>query len=454
MKFRKERDALGEVLVPEGVYWGPQTQRSHMNFPQNTELMPLAQIYALAMIKKAAAVCNFREGKLDDQRRQRIVQAADEILDGRWDDQFPLVVWQTGSGTQTNMNVNEVIANRGNELAGKKLLHPNDHVNMSQSSNDTFPSAMHLSTALAYHRELLPAIKTMEERLAFLSHRFMGVIKTGRTHLQDATPICLGSEISAWLQMLREDEKRLEEAVSHLYELAIGGTAVGTGLNAPGDFGERMAEELGKMTGLPLTSMPNKFFGLSSQSPMANFHGAMKVLAMDLYKIASDIRFLSCGPRSGIGELRIPANEPGSSIMPGKVNPTQVESLCMICMQVLGNDVTVSMAASQGQMQLNVNMPVILLNVMQSLTLLAKGMTGFTEKLLKGLEANESVLDRHLKRSLMLVTALAPKIGYDQASKIAKNAYAKNESLKESALELALLTEEEFDRLVDPEKMV
>lgn len=454
MDYRKEQDALGEVLVPKNSYWGAQTQRSHMNFPQHTELMPLPQIYALALIKKAAAICNYEIGKLDEKRRDIIVSICDEILDGKLDEHFPLVVWQTGSGTQTNMNVNEVIANRGNELANEKLLHPNDHVNMSQSSNDTFPTAMHISVNLKIKNDLIPAIDKAVKTLHRLSEENKEVIKTGRTHLQDATPVTLGQEISAWKSMLIEDRKMIVETTEHLNSIAIGGTAVGTGLNAPKNFDKNMAKELSKMTGLSLVPSTNKFQALSSKGPMTFAHSSLKVLATDLYKIANDIRFLSCGPRSGIGEITIPANEPGSSIMPGKVNPTQVESMTMICIQVMANDAAVGMASSQGQLQLNAYMPLIIYNVIQSVDLLSKGTECFNKNLLEGISPEMDTIQKNLKNSLMLVTSLTPHIGYDKASKIAKHAYNENLTLKEAALKLDILSEEEFDLYVDPKRMV
>ncbi len=453
-QMRTEHDSLGTVQVPAEAYWGAQTERSRRHFPQGTALMPLRQIYALAQIKKAAAIVNERVGKLDAERRKWIVSACEEILEGKWDDQFPLVVWQTGSGTQTNMNVNEVIAHRGNEMAGKELLHPNDHVNCSQSSNDVFPSAILLSSVQALDEELLPAMLQMEQQLHALSEKYAGLVKTGRTHLQDATPITLGQEISAWEAMIRHGRERLLEAREHLLYLPIGGTAVGTGLNAPEDFDEEMCKQLEVQTGLKCRPVDNKFFGLSSQSMMAAFHGQLKALAADLYKMASDIRFLSCGPRCGIGELTIPANEPGSSIMPGKVNPTQVESLTMICLQVFGHDVSVSMAASQGQAQLNVYLPLILNDTLESVTLLSKGMEGFTAHLLEGLKANEANIALNLHRSLMLVTALTPEIGYENAAKIALHAHRNGLTLREAALELKLISAERFDALVDPGKMI
>lgn len=454
MDYRKEQDALGEVLVPKSSYWGAQTQRSHMNFPQDTELMPLPQIYALAVIKKAAAICNYEIGKLDKKRRDIIVSICDEILDGKLDEHFPLVVWQTGSGTQTNMNVNEVIANRGNELANEKLLHPNDHVNMSQSSNDIFPTAMHISVNLKIKNDLIPVIDKAIKTLHRLSEENKDVIKTGRTHLQDATPVTLGQEISAWKSMLTEDRKMIAEAAEHLNGIAIGGTAVGTGLNAPKNFDKNMVKELSKMTGLSLVPSTNKFQALSSKGPITFVHSSLKVLATDLYKIANDIRFLSCGPRSGIGEIMIPANEPGSSIMPGKVNPTQVESMTMICIQVMANDAAVGMASSQGQLQLNAYMPLIIYNVLQSVDLLSKGTECFNKNLLEGVSPEMDTIQRNLKNSLMLVTSLTPHIGYDKASKIAKHAYNENLTLKEAALKLDILSEEEFDLYVDPKRMV
>lgn len=454
MKYRKEKDSLGYVEVPKYAYWGAQTQRSLMNFPKNVELMPIAQIHALAYIKKAAAITNNDLRKLDGERKEAILKACDLVLDGELDDQFPLTVWQTGSGTQSNMNVNEVLCHKGNEIAGKDILHPNDHINMSQSSNDTFPTAMHISTLLNLRDHLYPALEKMHEELKKLEFENEGVVVTGRTHLQDATPLSLSQEISAWTTMIERDGQYIKDTEKALKKLAIGGTAVGTGLNAPKGFDRKICQVLSDLTGLDLEPDDNKFFQLSSKAGMAKMHGALKVLATDLYKMASDIRFLACGPRCGIGELIIPANEPGSSIMPGKVNPTQVESLTMICLQVLGNDTAISMANTQGQLQLNVYMPLIIYNMTQSIVLLSKGIEDFTEKLLKGLKANKKKIGENLQSTLMTVTALSPIIGYDKASEIAKHAYANDMTLKEACLDLGYLSEKEFDDHSDPTKMI
>lgn len=454
MEYRVERDSMGEINVPCEAFWGAQTQRSFQNFPRDVEKMPIQQIYAITMIKKACAVCNAKCGKLDEDRKDAIVKACDEILSGKWDNQFPLTVWQTGSGTQTNMNVNEVIAHVGNEIAGEKILHPNDHVNMSQSSNDVFPAAMYLNTSIQVSRNLLPAIEKMIEALEKLEEENQDLIKCGRTHLQDATPVTLGQEISGWKEMIKSDYEAVKTALSSVLMLPIGGTAVGTGLNAPKNFDELVTSELAEFTGLEIKPLKNKFYGLASKGGFVMFHSALKTLATDVYKIASDIRLLSCGPRCGIGELIIPANEPGSSIMPGKVNPTQVESITMISIQVIANDVAISMANTQGQLQLNVYMPLMIYNMQQSVELLYKGLECFTKNLLEGLKANRAVIEYNLGNTLMLVTALSPKIGYDNAAKIAKYAYENNITLKESAMKLQGLSEDEYDKYVDPNKMV
>lgn len=454
MQYRQEEDSLGIVNVPKDAYWGAQTERSFENFPKDVEKMPHSQIMALVMVKKAAAICNNKSGKLDDLKKDLIVYACDEILSAKYDDQFPLTVWQTGSGTQTNMNVNEVITHISNEKADEKLIHPNDHVNMSQSSNDTFPTAMHLSNYLDIKKKLYPALEKILKQLEKLENENKEVIKTGRTHLQDATPLRLSQEISAWKVMVERNFENIKEANDKLRLLAIGGTAVGTGINANKDFGEKVCEELSKMTGENFISDNNKFYQLSSKSLLVNVHSALKTLATDLYKIASDIRFLSCGPRCGISELDIPSNEPGSSIMPGKINPTQVESMTMICIQVIANDLAISMANTQGQMQLNVYMPLIIYNMDQSITLLSKSINSFTDHLLLGLKPNRENIEKNLNHSLMLVTSLSPHIGYDKASKIAKNAFKKHLTLRESCLDLGFLTEEEFDKYMDLKTMV
>ncbi|MBQ6919748.1 MAG: class II fumarate hydratase [Synergistaceae bacterium] len=454
MDYRTERDSMGEIRVPAWSYWGAQTQRSTENFPQDIDRMPMQIIRALAIVKKASANANFKAGRLDERRKDLIIEVCDEILAGKLDAHFPLVVWQTGSGTQTNMNVNEVIAGRGNEIAGGKLLHPNDHVNMSQSSNDTFPAAMHIASVIEIRNTLLPALDEGISVLERLKNENMNIIKTGRTHLQDAVPITFGQEISGWQEMLARDRSFITEAMTKLYRLALGGTAVGTGLNAPEGFAEEAAREISQLTGIPFVTSPNKFHALSSKGSMSYVHGAIKALAADLMKIANDIRWLASGPRCGLGEIFIPENEPGSSIMPGKVNPTQCEALTMAAVQVMGNDAAVSFAASQGNFELNVFMPVIAYNFLQSAHLLGRTFSFFTMKCLNGIRANVERMNGNLTKSLMLVTALNPYIGYDNAAKIAKNAHEKNITLKESAVSLGILTAEEYDSYVVPEKMV
>ncbi|WP_276876676.1 class II fumarate hydratase [Anaerococcus hydrogenalis] len=452
MKFRQEEDSLGIVNVPADHFWGAQTERSLENFPQEVEKMPHSQIMAIASIKRCAAIVNNREEKLDDKKKDLIVDACDRILKGEFDEEFPLTVWQTGSGTQTNMNVNEVISHIANE--NEKIIHPNDHVNMSQSSNDVFPTAMHLSTYKNLSDKLLKELPKTIEAIKKLEEDNKDIIKTGRTHLQDATPVKLSQEISAWRTCLERDLKVLKEVKEELTYLAIGGTAVGTGINAKKEFGDEMAKELSELYGFEFKSDENKFYQLSSKSALVNVHGTIKALATDLYKIANDIRFLSCGPRCGISELTIPANEPGSSIMPGKVNPTQVESITMICIKVMANDFAISMANTQGQLQLNAYMPLIIHSMDNSITLLSKSLKCFREKLLEGLVANEKNIEKNLENSLMLVTSLSPHIGYDKASKIAKYAFNNNLTLKEASHELGYLKDSEFDELVKPEKMV
>ena len=452
MKFRQEEDSLGIVNVPADHYWGAQTERSLENFPQNVEKMPHSQIMAIASIKRCAAIVNNKEGKLDDNKKELIVNACDRILKGEFDNEFPLTVWQTGSGTQTNMNVNEVVSHIANE--NEKIIHPNDHVNMSQSSNDVFPTAMHLSTYKNLSEKLLEELPKTIDAIKKLEDDNKEIIKTGRTHLQDATPLKLSQEISAWRTSLERDLKVLEEVKEELTYLAIGGTAVGTGINAKKEFGDEMAKELSELYGFEFKSDENKFYQLSSKSAIVNVHGTIKALATDLYKIANDIRFLSCGPRCGISELTIPANEPGSSIMPGKVNPTQVESITMVCIKIMANDFAISMANTQGQLQLNTYMPLIIHSMDNSITLLSKSLKCFREKLLEGLVANEKNIEKNLENSLMLVTSLSPHIGYDKASKIAKYAFNNNLTLKEASHELGYLEDSEFDEIVKPEKMV
>ena len=452
MKYRQEEDSLGIVNVPANHFWGAQTERSLENFPQEVEKMPHSQIMAIASIKRCAAIVNNKEKKLDDKKKDLIVKACDRILNGEFDNEFPLTVWQTGSGTQTNMNVNEVISHIANE--NEKIIHPNDHVNMSQSSNDVFPTAMHLSTYKNLSEKLLEELPKTIDAIKKLEDENKNIIKTGRTHLQDATPLKLSQEISAWRVCLERDLKVLKEVKEELTYLAIGGTAVGTGINAKKEFGDEMAKELSDFYGFEFKSDENKFYQLSSKSALVNVHGTIKALATDLYKIANDIRFLSCGPRCGISELIIPANEPGSSIMPGKVNPTQVESITMVCIKIMANDFAISMANTQGQLQLNTYMPLIIHSMDNSITLLSKSLKCFREKLLEGLVANEKNIAKNLENSLMLVTSLSPHIGYDKASKIAKYAYKNNLTLKQACHELEYLSDEEFDEIVKPEKMV
>lgn len=454
MDFRIEHDSMGDVAVPQEKYWGAQTQRSYTNFRIGEEKMPAEIISAFALMKKAAALVNCRIGKLDQKRCDLICRVADEIYAGKLSEHFPLVVWQTGSGTQSNMNVNEVIANRGNELAGEPLLHPNDHVNMSQSSNDTFPTAMHIAATLAVHHNLLPALTSLIDTFQCLEYQNRGIVKSGRTHLQDATPIAFSQEISGWRASLQEDKKMLIAALREVSSLALGGTAVGTGLNAPKEFGAMTAQMLSEMTGLAFRSAENKFHALTSKGELVFLHGALKALAADLWKIANDVRFLASGPRCGLGEIFIPENEPGSSIMPGKVNPTQCEALTMIAVQVIANDTAVSLAASQGNFELNVFMPVCIYNVLQSVRLLSDGMNSFNRNCAVGITANREKMRENLHNSLMLVTAISPYIGYENAAKTAKLAYEKNISLKEACVSLGFLSAEEFDRVFQPEKMI
>ena len=451
---RIERDSMGEVRVPADRYWGAQTQRSYENFKIGTEKMPAEIIRAFAVLKKAAALANHRLGKLDGRRLDCIARACDEILAGELDGHFPLVVWQTGSGTQSNMNVNEVIANRGNEIAGEKLLHPNDHVNMSQSSNDTFPTAMHIAAAVAMEDRLLPAVDALAATFRRLEGENGDVVKSGRTHLQDAVPITLAQEISGWRTSLERDRALLVSALPPLRELALGGTAVGTGLNAPEGFDTAVAEAVAELTGKPFVTAPNKFHALTSKDELVFAHGALKALAADLMKIANDVRWLASGPRCGLGEIAIPANEPGSSIMPGKVNPTQCEAVTMVAVQVMANDVAVGLAASQGNFELNVFMPVCIYNFLQSVRLLGDCIRSFNEHCAAGITANREKCRQNLHNSLMRVTALNPYIGYDNAAKTAKKAYAENISLKEACVALGFLTAEEFDKVFRPEEMV
>lgn len=455
-KFRIERDSMGEMKVPAERYWGAQTQRSFENFPIGWEKMPKEIIRAFAQLKKAAAQANreLKPEKMTEEKCAAICAACDEISEGKLEGEFPLAVWQTGSGTQSNMNVNEVIANRGNAIAGKKLLHPNDDVNMSQSSNDTFPTAMHIAAADAVFLQVIPAVDLLIATLELLERQNEGIVKSGRTHLQDAVPISFSQEISGWRGMLEADERQLEKSLDGLYQLAIGGTAVGTGLNAPKGFGELVAEKLSKATWLPFVSNPNKFHALTSLDRMVFAHGALKALAADMMKIANDVRWLSSGPRCGLGEISIPENEPGSSIMPGKVNPTQCEAITMIAVQVMGNDATIGMAASQGNFQLNVFLPVTAYNFLQSAKLLADGIVSFDMRCVSGITANKEKMNENLHRSLMLVTSLNPYIGYDNAAKVAKKAYKENLSLKEACLQLGFMSGDEFDKVFHPEELV
>lgn len=454
MEYRIEHDSMGEVQVPADRYWGAQTQRSFQNFPIGTEKIPMEVIRAFAILKKAAAIANNRLGKLDDKRLALISQACDEILAGKLDDNFPLAVWQTGSGTQSNMNVNEVIAGRGNAIAGEKLLHPNDHSNMSQSSNDTFPTAMHIAAVMEIEDKLFLAIDRLTDTFTRLMAENEGIVKTGRTHLQDATPISFSQEISGWREMLIKSKAMLTLSLKGLHELALGGTAVGTGLNAPKGFDTEVAKAVAELTGKDFVTAPNKFHSLTSKDELVFAHGALKGLAADMMKMANDIRWLSSGPRCGLGEIFIPENEPGSSIMPGKVNPTQCESVTMVAVQVIANDTAVGMAASQGNFELNVFMPVCIYNFLQSVRLLTDSLNSFNDRCVSGIHANREKMDENLHRSLMLVTCLNPYIGYENAAKTAKKAYKENISLKEACVELGFLTAEKFDEIFHPEQMV
>ena len=458
MEYRVEHDSMGEVRVPADKYWGAQTERSHNNFPIGIgiETMPAEIIHAFGILKKAAARANraLRPEKMTEEKLAAIEQAADEVISGQLLDNFPLVVWQTGSGTQSNMNSNEVIANRGNEIAGKKLLHPNDDINMSQSSNDTFPTAMHIAAVCALEDKVIPAIDTLVTTFRRLEAENEGVVKSGRTHLQDATPISFPQEISGWRSSLERDKELLLLAVKPLKELALGGTAVGTGLNTPKGFDTAVAAEIAKLTGKDFKTAENKFHALTSKDEIVFAHGALKALAADMMKIANDVRWLASGPRDGLGEIFIPENEPGSSIMPGKVNPTQCEAVTMVAVQVMGNDVAVSMAASQGNFELNVFMPVCIYNFLQSARLLAESIVSFNDRCACGIRANREKMEHNLHNSLMLVTALNPYIGYENAAKTAKKAYKENISLKEACVSLGFLTAERFDEVLHPENMI
>ena len=458
MDYRIEHDSMGEVKVPADKYWGAQTERSHENFliGVGIETMPREITHSFGILKKAAAIANYeiKPDKMTKEKYDIISSVCDEVISGSLDDHFPLVVWQTGSGTQSNMNANEVIANRGNEIAGKKLLHPNDDINMSQSSNDTFPTAMHISAVIALEDKVIPAVDGLISTFLRLEAENDGIVKSGRTHLQDATPIKFSQEISGWRTSLEKDRKMIISSCEELKELALGGTAVGTGLNAPKGFAEKAAEAIAKLTGKDFRTSPNKFHALTSKDEIVFAHGALKALAADMMKIANDVRWLASGPRDGLGEIFIPENEPGSSIMPGKVNPTQCEQVTMVAVQVMGNDVSVGMAASQGNFELNVFMPVCAYNFLQSARLLAESITSFNKNCAVGIKANKEKMHHNLHNSLMLVTALNPYIGYENAAKTAKKAFKDNISLKEACVELGFLTAEKFDEVFHPEEMV
>ncbi|MGX4670188.1 class II fumarate hydratase [Cerasibacillus sp. JNUCC 74] len=457
MDYRVEKDTIGEIHVPTDKYWGAQTQRSKQNFPIGNEKMPLEIIKAFAILKKSAALANKELGLLEEKKAAAIGVAADQIVNGDLTEHFPLVVWQTGSGTQSNMNVNEVIAYVGNNWLKQQgsdlILHPNDDVNKSQSSNDTYPTAMHIAFVLKLEDKVLPSVSTLKATLKAKIDKFNDIVKIGRTHLQDATPLTLGQEISGWHRMLEKSESMIEQSVQYLKELAIGGTAVGTGLNAHPEFAEKVCAKIRQATDKEFISAPNKFHALTSHDESVYAHGALKALAADIMKIANDVRWLASGPRCGIGEITIPANEPGSSIMPGKVNPTQSEAVTMVAAQVMGNDATIGFAASQGNFELNVFKPVIAYNFLQSCDLLADSIVSFDERCAQGIEPNLEQIEKNLRDSLMLVTALNPHIGYENAAKIAKTAYEENTTLKETAVKLDLLTEEQFDKYVNPKEM-
>ena len=458
MDYRIEHDSMGEVKVPADKLWAAQTQRSHENFEIGVgiETMPQEIVHAFGILKKAAAEANadLQPQKMTAEKLDAISKACDEVISGKLNDNFPLVVWQTGSGTQSNMNANEVIANRGNEIAGAKILHPNDDVNQSQSSNDTFPTAMHIAAVLMLEDKLIPAAEVLIDTFKKLEKENEGIVKSGRTHLQDATPITFSQEISGWRSSLERDVELLKLAIKPLHELALGGTAVGTGLNAPKMFGEKVAEKVSKITGKSFVTAENKFHALTSKDELVFAHGAIKALACDMLKIANDVRWLAAGPRDGLGEIFIPENEPGSSIMPGKVNPTQCEAVTMVAVQVMGNDVAVSMAASQGNFELNVFMPVCIYNFLQSARLLAEAIISFNKNCAVGIKANKEKMHHNLHNSLMLVTALNPYIGYENAAKTAKKAFKDNISLKEACVQLGFLTAEKFDEVFHPEQMV
>ena len=456
---RTETDSFGPLEVPSDKYWGAQTQRSLQNFKIGGETMPKPLIRALGIIKRSAALANKEQGSLDPKLADAIAAAAQEVIEGKFDDHFPLVVWQTGSGTQSNMNANEVVSNRaieqlGGEMGSKKPVHPNDHVNMSQSSNDTFPTAMHIAAAEEIEKTLLPKLKHLEDSLEAKAKAFEHIIKIGRTHTQDATPLTLGQEFSGYVAQVRLGAERIRETLKHLYPLAQGGTAVGTGINAKVGFAEKFAEKVAEITGLPFVTAPNKFEALAAHDAYVFAHGALNALAAGLFKIANDIRLLGSGPRSGLGELVLPENEPGSSIMPGKVNPTQCEALTMVCAQVFGNNATISFAGSQGHFELNVYKPVLGYNMLQSIRILGDAAVSFADNCVVGIEADETRISDLMNRSLMLVTALAPTIGYDNATKVAKTAHKNGTTLREEAVKLGFVTEQEFDRVVRPESMI
>jgi fumarate hydratase class II len=459
MSYRIETDSMGEIQVPADKYYGAQTARSLMNFKIGGERFPRELIRAFGILKKSAALVNKELGILPAEKADLIVKAADEVIEGKLDDHFPLVVWQTGSGTQSNMNVNEVISNRAIELSGgqmgsKKPIHPNDDVNKAQSSNDTFPTAMHIAAVEEIHRRLIPMVTKLKDALQKKSIEFKDIIKIGRTHLMDATPLTLGQEFSGYTQQMINGLERIDASLPHLYELALGGTAVGTGLNTHPEFAVKGAAKIAGLTGKPFVSARNKFESLAAHDALVEFHGVLKTLAASLMKIANDVRLLGSGPRSGIGELLLPENEPGSSIMPGKVNPTQCEAMTMVCAQVMGNDVAVNFGGAMGNFELNVFKPVIIYNVLQSIRLIADACESFTDHCVAGIEANLANIQKHVENSLMLVTSLNPHIGYDNAAKVAKKAHKENKTLKEAAIELGLLTAEKFDEVVRPEKMI
>ncbi len=460
LDYRIEHDSMGEMRVPANALWGAQTQRSHENFPIGGQTMPEEIIHAFSQLKKAAALANRDLGRMGEAEADLLAAAADEVLAGKLDGNFPLVVWQTGSGTQSNMNMNEVLANRGNQIAAERgielerPLHPNDSANMSQSSNDTFPTAMHIAAAVALMQRVLPAVEKLEATFARLEEENAGVVKSGRTHLQDAVPIAFSQEIFGWRGLLEGAAEEIRASLPGLYRLALGGTAVGTGLNAPAGFDTAVAGHIAQLTGLPFVTDPNKFRALSGKDAVVFAHGALKALAANMMKIANDVRWLASGPRLGLGEITIPANEPGSSIMPGKVNPTQCEAVTMVAVQVMGNDATIGFAASQGNFELNVFMPVIAYNFLQSADLLADAILSFNERCAAGIKANSDKMDANLHNSLMLVTALNPYIGYENAAKVAKKAYAEGTSLRDACVELGFLTPERFDEVFHPEAMV